>query len=137
ASHRGTAVAVAVTVAAAFFARAPLEQLLRGRDRRWDRLALGLLSLMVVAGATLAGGWHAALALLVAGGIVASSAIARRVLARRSLGFEIAGMAAMGATAGQIALASGAPWRSAALLGGILETALLAVVIVLLRLTVA
>jgi hypothetical protein len=104
---RGAALAVGGVVAAAFFARAPLEQLARGRGARLDRGALALLSTIALAGALALGGGWAAIALAVAGAIVTASLVARDARWQRTSWFETLGMAALGASAGLAALAGG------------------------------
>ncbi|MGZ3405969.1 MAG: YwiC-like family protein, partial [Polyangia bacterium] len=105
---RGPALAVGAVVAAAFFARAPVEQLWRGRGARLDGAAVTALIAVVLGGALALGGAWAAIALAIATAILSASALARRTRWQRSAWFETIGMAALGASAGLVAMAGGA-----------------------------
>jgi hypothetical protein len=120
AGAHAAALAVGVVAAAAFFARAPLEQLSRGRAARWDVAALAALAAVALVAAAGAGGWRAGAALGLASLIVIASVSARHVRAQRSLWFETAGMAALGASAGLVAVTGGASPRTGALLAIVL-----------------
>jgi hypothetical protein len=117
-------VAGAVALAAAFFARAPLEKLgRRGSLRPWDAPALVAYTLLALLGGGLAvaasgaRGWTVGLA---AGAIVAASLLARRLRSHRSATFELAGMGALGGCAGVLAWLGGAPPQLAAVVAVIL-----------------
>jgi hypothetical protein len=122
AAARAPALAVGAVAAAAFFARAPLEQLARHRAARWDVVALPSLAAVALGGAVAVGGWRAAAALAMAGAIVVASLAARRARSQRTVWFETVGMAALGASAGLIAVAGGAAWRAGAVLAIVLGT---------------
>jgi len=108
AQARGPAVAVGAVVAAAFFARAPVEELVRGRAARFDRVGLAILAAIIAAGAAvLAGPWRA-VALIFAAAIVSGSALVRRARRQRATWFETCGMVVLGASAGLVARAGGA-----------------------------
>jgi hypothetical protein len=115
ASAPATALAFGVVAIAAFFARAPLEQLALGRPAQRDRLALVVLVAVGLGGALFANRVSplAAGAALGAGAAILSSSLAARYQRmHRSALFELAGMGALGASAGVIALVGGAPLRS-------------------------
>lgn len=116
AQARGPALAVAAVTAAAFFARAPVEQLVRGKRARLDAAAVAALGVVVVVGALALGGAWAAIAGAVAAAIVAGSLAARRERVQRAAWFETLGMAALGASAGLIAIAGGLDVRDGAAL---------------------
>ena len=101
------ALALAAVTAAAFFARAPVEQLARGRGARLDGAFAALIAAVVVAGALALGGAWVAVALGLAVAIVCGSLWARRGRWQRSAWFETLGMAALGASAGLIAVGGG------------------------------
>lgn len=106
AEARGPALAVGVATLVAFFVRAPIEQLARCRGARRDGLLLvGLLALFALA--VLLGG--RLFALLPAVAVVAASGLARWARVGRKSWFEAAGMATLGASAGLMAVAGGAP----------------------------
>lgn len=104
---RGPALAVGAAVAAAFFARAPIEQMRRGRGARLDGVTVAALAAVVLLAALALGGVWAAVALVVASLIVSGSAVARNERWHRATWFETIGMAALGASAGLVALAGG------------------------------
>jgi hypothetical protein len=120
------ALAAALPIVAAFFARAPLEKLAFGRvPARWDPAALLLLGALAFDGgllAVLARGWSALPALLLAPAILAASLLARQRREQRSYAFELAGMAALGASVGPMLLAGGADPRSSAAAAVVLGT---------------
>ncbi|HEX9104144.1 MAG TPA: YwiC-like family protein [Polyangia bacterium] len=105
---RGPALAVAAVTAAAFFARAPVEQLARNKGARLDGALVVALGAVVFGGALALGSGWAALALVVAAAIVCGSLVARRGRWQRAAWFETLGMAALGGSAGLIAVAGGA-----------------------------
>lgn len=102
---RAPSLAIGAVVAAAFFARAPVEELARGRGARLDGIAVAAMSGVVVAAALTLGGVWMAVALVAASAIVGSSAFARRRRWHRATWFETLGMATLGASAGLVALA--------------------------------
>jgi hypothetical protein len=110
---RAPALAVSAVVTAAFFARAPVEQLVRRRGAPLDGAAVVVLTGIVLASAlALADAW-ASITLAVAAAIVAGSALARRARSHRATWFEALGMAALGASGGLAARAGGADLRVA------------------------
>ena len=111
---RGPALAVNAAVAAAFFARAPVEKLTRGRGARLDGIAVATLAAVVLVAALALGGIWAAAALVVASTIVCGSAFARNERWHRATWFETLGMGALGASAGLVALAGGVELRLSA-----------------------
>ena len=110
---RGPALAVGAAVAAAFFARAPVEQMARGHGARLDGVAVATLAAVVLGAALALGGAWAAVALAVTSMIVCGSAFARNERWHRATWFETLGMAALGASAGLVALAGGVELRHA------------------------
>src|SRR4051794_16475235 len=95
ASDRWTAGGFALALAAAFFARAPLE---RARPAAWDGAARIVYGVALVAGALVAGRsqqWLGAGAALLAGGLLAVSWWARRTGSQRTPSFEAISMAAL------------------------------------------
>lgn len=108
ADARGAALAVGVATAAAFFARAPIEQLARRRAAHFDAPLAAALVVVAAGAAAVAGGWRALAALAPAVAVVLASALARRARVGRKVWFEAAGMAALGASAGLIAVVGGA-----------------------------
>lgn len=114
ASAHATAAAFGVVAIAAFFARAPLEQLALRRPAAHDRLALALLIAVALGAALLANATSpvaAAAALGTGAAIVTSSLAARYERWHRTALFELVGMGALGASAGVIAVVGGASLR--------------------------
>lgn len=103
--------AVGLALAAAFFARGPLERDAE-RRARFDGALLGALAVVVTLGAWIAS-WTSATAALLAAGlplmVVASSLYARRRRLHRHPLFELGGMGFLGGCAGLLALVGGAP----------------------------
>jgi len=107
-----------LAVAAGFLARGPVERFGNPHGlRAWDRAALLLLATFVAGGAALAGSWMVAAAALA---VPAAALLARRLRAHRAAWFELAGMAALGATAALAAWSGSAPLDHAAVLGVVL-----------------
>jgi hypothetical protein len=119
----GVALACAVAIVAAFFARGPLE-----RERlagAWDPALLGLLAAAAVvayAAAIWRAGWAAVPAVLLPPSMVGAAWAARKSRLHRSRAFELAGMAALGASTGLIVFGGGASGRVAAILALVLGT---------------
>ena len=114
---RGPSLAIGAVVAAAFFARAPVEELVRGRGARFDGIAVAALAAVVLAASLELGGIWAAFALFVASAIVCGSAFARQGRWHRATWFETLGMATLGASAGLVAFAGGVELRVAIAIG--------------------
>jgi hypothetical protein len=108
AAARGPALAVGLSMTAAFFARAPLEQLWRGRPARNDQAALAALGGLVVVASVMAGGWQAAVAVAMAVAMLVLSVWSRQGRVQRTTWFEAIGMASLAGAAGVIALAGSA-----------------------------
>jgi len=110
------ALAAGIALVAAFFARGPLEALALGRPAPHDRAALAILAALAIAAsawtATCAG-WSGAPALVAAPSVIGAAWVARRSRRHRTRAFELAGMGALGACAGAMALAGGAAPRIA------------------------
>jgi hypothetical protein len=107
-------VGLALAVAAAFFARAPLEAL--HRPARFDRAALSGYAAVAALGVAL-GGLAAA---LIAGAVIALSWAGRLTRHHRHALFELCGMAVLGALGGGIAEVGGAQPLTAAALAVVL-----------------
>lgn len=122
----GPAAGVGLALAAGFFARGAVDRLAIGAPlRRWDGAALAVAGALALAGLGLVGSQRPAPAAAVGIVIVAmlvASAVARRRRRQRSAAFELAGMAAMGASAGLGAAAGDAPLGAAAALAVIVGT---------------
>jgi hypothetical protein len=117
------ALAVGFVAIAAFFARAPVEQLVVGRPARDDRWLLALLTLAAGAAAFAVGTrspWAAFASLAVAVAIVSGSLWARLGRTQRAAAFELVGMTALGALSGVIAIAGGAPPRTGVVVATVL-----------------
>ena len=114
---RAPALAIGVAIAAAFFARAPVEELARGRRARFDGIAVAALTAIVLAASLALGGIWAAVSLVVASAIVSGSAFARQGRWHRATWFETLGMAALGASAGLVAFAGGVELHVAIAIG--------------------
>jgi hypothetical protein len=112
------ALLAALAIAAAFFARAPLEKVtLGGCPAAFDRLALIGLSALVISSSAFAAfesRANAVPALIAAPALVVTSSVVRRRRSHRSAAFELVGMAALGASAGLMRRAGGASLRVAA-----------------------
>ena len=114
---RAPALAIGVVIASAFFARAPVEELVRGRGARFDGIAVAALAAVVLAASLVLGGIWAAVSLAIASAIVSGSAFARQGRWHRATWFETLGMAALGASAGLVAFAGGVELRFAVAIG--------------------
>jgi hypothetical protein len=122
ATDRVGASGFAVALAAAFVARAPLE---RSRPARWDGALRLVCSLAIVGGSLVAGRnqqWLGLASALCAAVLIGASLLARKERQQRNLGFEALGMAALGASAGAIALVGAAPFEQSLILGFVLGT---------------
>src|SRR5262249_6616400 len=113
AEARVAAAAMGVAVVGAFFARGPVEQLGRARPARYDRAALLALAIVIAVASLVAGQWRIAVAPAVAVMIIGASLVSRQRRVQRTVWFEAVGMAALGAVGALIALAGGAPSRTA------------------------
>ncbi len=109
------AIGLGLALAAAFFARGPLEQR-AGKRGRFDRALLAALLLLAVIGGLVAApaGAVAWLAVALPALLVGSSLLARMRRLHRHPLFELSGMGFLGACAGLLAWAGGAPWPTAA-----------------------
>src|SRR5262249_43136992 len=120
----GGALAVALTFAAAFLVRGPLERLAAGlAPRRWDLDAIVLPPGLGAAAAALAALARLAVLPLLAAGALAlpvAALLARRRKLLRGLSFELAAMGALGASAGLAAWCGGLDARAAAALAAVL-----------------
>jgi hypothetical protein len=121
APSRWAAIGLAVAVAAAFFARAPVERW--RRPASWDRVVLGGYALALAAGVALAARVRpmaALVAAVLALALVGASLWARSSRLQRDARFELVGMTALGASAGAVAFAGGASPHAATLVAVIL-----------------